>query len=129
MAQVKIYGERTFLRSSREALSDLVHASARSAFGLPEDKRFHRFIGLDAEDLIAPPGRSAHYVIVEVLMFEGRSVAAKKAFYAALYDGWSSGLGHAVDDLEIVIIETPRANWGIRGLPGDELALTYAVDV
>jgi hypothetical protein len=33
------------------------------------------------------------------------------------------------DDLEITIFETPRANWGIRGKPGDELALGYRVDV
>ena len=32
-------------------------------------------------------------------------------------------------DIEITIFETPRHNWGIRGLPGDELTLTYNVNV
>ena len=32
-------------------------------------------------------------------------------------------------DLEITIFETPRHNWGFRGLPGDEHALNYRVDV
>ena len=33
------------------------------------------------------------------------------------------------EDLEITISETPRHNWGIRGLPADELGLTYEVNV
>ena len=33
------------------------------------------------------------------------------------------------NDLEITITETPRANWVIRGVPADELLLTYAVEV
>jgi len=31
--------------------------------------------------------------------------------------------------VEITITETPRSNWGIRGLPADELELSYKVDV
>jgi len=38
-------------------------------------------------------------------------------------------LGVAPDDLEIVILESPPENWGIRGRSGDELDLPYRVDV
>ena len=31
--------------------------------------------------------------------------------------------------VEITIYETPRGNWGIRGVPGDELMLGYKVEV
>nr|WP_285724482.1 tautomerase family protein [Psychromicrobium sp. YIM S02556] len=40
-----------------------------------------------------------------------------------------SGLGISVQDIEITITETPRENWGIRGLPADELDLNYPVSV
>ena len=33
------------------------------------------------------------------------------------------------NDLEITILETPKHNWGIRGLPGDELQLNYKVKI
>jgi hypothetical protein len=33
-----------------------------------------------------------------------------------------------VNDLEIVILESPKANWGIRGRIGDELQLSYRVE-
>ena len=32
-------------------------------------------------------------------------------------------------DVEVTIFETPRHNWGIRGAPGDELDLSYRVEV
>lgn len=37
--------------------------------------------------------------------------------------------GMSVQDIEITIFETPKHNWGIRGVPGDELKLNYKVEV
>ncbi|GAB5430586.1 MAG: tautomerase family protein [Devosia indica] len=127
MAQVKIYGERTHLRAVRSVLSDIIHASFVTAIGLPEDKRFHRFIALDAEDFIYPPGRTGAYTVIEILMFEGRSADAKATLLETLMRTISEGLAIAIDDIEITIIETPRANWGIRGQTGDKLKLSYTV--
>ena len=129
MAQIKIYGEKTALKAMRDRLSRAIHSSAVDALGLPADKRFHRFFGLDAADFVYPPGRSERYTIVEVSMFEGRSTEAKKAFIRQLYQRARAEIGLDPADLEITIFETPRANWGIRGLPGDELALGYKLDV
>ena len=127
MAQVKLYGRADRLAARRGAWSELVHASLVEAFGLPEDKRFQRFIGLAPEDFIFPAGRSEDYTIIEIVLFEGRSVEAKKALYRALY-ARAAAVGVAAADLEIALIETPRHDWGIRGLPGDELELGYRVD-
>jgi 4-oxalocrotonate tautomerase family enzyme len=76
-----------------------------------------------------PPGRSERYTIIEISMFEGRSVETKKQLIRLLFERASARLGIAPDDLEITITETPRANWGIRGLPADELGLSYQVEV
>ena len=62
-------------------------------------------------------------------MFEGRSVAAKKNFISLLYEKIASATNIAPQDLEITIFETPKCNWGIRGIPGDELKLGYRADV
>ncbi|MBB6694592.1 tautomerase family protein [Cohnella xylanilytica] len=128
MAQVKIYGIRERLRSFRETLSDIVHQCLVEAFGLPEDKRFQRFFGLDKEDFLYPPDRSEHYTIIEIVLFEGRSADAKKNLIRLLYER-TAACGLTENDLEIVLIESPRSNWGIRGVPGDELGLSYRVDV
>lgn len=73
--------------------------------------------------------RSDNYTIIEISLFEGRTVAAKKKFYALVYERCQTQIGIESVDLEIVLTETPRHNWGIRGVPGDELGLDYKVEV
>jgi phenylpyruvate tautomerase PptA (4-oxalocrotonate tautomerase family) len=129
MSQVKIFGQRQVLREKRAALSDAIHASLVEAIGLPAEKRFQRFIGLDAADFIAPADRSEQYIIIEISMFEGRSDESKKHLIRTLFAQLESACGIAPHDVEITIFETPRQNWGIRGVPGDELGLPYKVEV
>lgn len=128
MAQVKIYGLREHLAPVREQLSAVIHSCVVDALAFPKDKRVHRFILLDREDFIFTLGRSDRYTIIEIGMFEGRSTETKKQLLRLLMDRISSNLAMHMEDIEIAIFETPRHNWGIRGLPGDELQLSYQVD-
>jgi hypothetical protein len=127
MAQVKIYGLRESLAPIRRELSDAVHGCVVEALGLPADKRFHRFFPLEREDFVHPPDRSARYTVLEIVMFAGRSVETKKALIRLLFERLGT-LGIGPIDLEITILEAPRHDWGIRGLPGDELGLSYKVE-
>ena len=129
MAQFKIYGLKDRLNPIKAELSDIIHATVITAFQLPADKRFQRFFPMDREDFYFPEDRSDAYTVIEVSMFEGRSVETKKQFYRLLFQSIQSQLGIDPQDVEITITETPRANWGIRGLPADELSLNYRVDV
>jgi phenylpyruvate tautomerase PptA (4-oxalocrotonate tautomerase family) len=127
MAQVKLYGRRDVWGPRRTEVSDAVHAALVGSWGLPADKRFHRFVMLDPEDLVAP--RSEAYLVIEIVCFTGRTRRARRALIAAMFADVAPALGLAADDLEVVIIESPAENWGIRGVSGDELALSYRVDV
>ena len=129
MAQVKIYGLRSSLTQIREQLSGAIHEALMESFGLPENKKFHRYILLDEDDFQYPPDRSNQYTIIELSIFEGRSIEAKKKLINLLFYKIESQVGIDKQDIEITFFETPMSNWGIRGLPGDELALTYKVDV
>jgi phenylpyruvate tautomerase PptA (4-oxalocrotonate tautomerase family) len=129
MAQVKIYGLRKNLSAIRPGLSDAIHESLMLAFALPREKRFQRFIALDAEDFVFPSDRSDSYTIVEISVFEGRSAEAKQRLITTLFARVAERCNLSAQDLEITIFETPRANWGIRGKPGDELSLDYKVNV
>jgi phenylpyruvate tautomerase PptA (4-oxalocrotonate tautomerase family) len=66
---------------------------------------------------------------IEISMFEGRSVEAKKNLIRLLFNRFAEDLGIGALDVEITMFETPKANWGFRGLPGDEHVLDYKVDV
>lgn len=128
MAQFVVYGHAATLRPRISLLSDAVHEAAVTALQLPVAKRFQRFIPLDPDCFITPADRSQDYTIIEVSMFEGRSTATKKLLITELYRK-TSAIGLSAHDLEITITETPRAHWGIRGVAGDELQLTYEVEV
>ncbi|MBF8184852.1 tautomerase family protein [Nonomuraea sp. K274] len=124
MAQVKVYGRRDVWAGRRREVSDLIQSCLVSAWGLPEEKRFHRFLLLDADDFVCPQ-RGDAYLIIEIVCFTGRSDDAKRALIREIYDKF----GYYAEDVEITIIEMPKVNWGIRGVPADELALPYEVEV
>lgn len=129
MAQIKIYGLKSNLDENRSVISASVHEAVMSALEYPPEKKFHRFISLESSEFIYPSDRSEKYIIVEISMFEGRSIEAKKALIRGIYSNINKQTGIASQDIEITIFETPKENWGIRGMPGDELALGYKVDV
>ena len=88
MAQIKIHGIRDCLRPRREQVSDAIHASVVEALQYPPEKRAHRFFYFERDDYLYPPapGRSDDYTIIEISMFEGRSVEAKKLLVALLFE-------------------------------------------
>lgn len=128
MSQVKVFGRREHLQGKQQAISDVIQRALVESLGLPADKRFHRFIALDDADFLYPSDRSAAYTILEISMFVGRSKDTKKQLIRSLFAGFEKDIGVARNDLEITIFETPRENWGIRGLPGDELVVSYRVE-
>ena len=129
MSQIKIYGLKGSLKSHQANLSDAIHKAVVEALAYPPDKKFHRFIVLEQSDFIYPSDRSASYTIIEISMFEGRSVEAKKLLIKLLFQYIEQDAGISSQDVEITIFETPKHNWGIRGQCGDEMVLGYKVGV
>ncbi|MCC5807815.1 MAG: tautomerase family protein [Opitutales bacterium] len=128
MAQIIIYSLRENLAGRKARISDTLHMCVTESLGLPTDKRFHRFIAMEEEDFIHPEDRSTGYTIIEVSMFAGRSKETKKKLIRSIFRRFNEELGITPQDVEITIHETPQENWGIRGMPGDELSLSYKVE-
>jgi len=128
MVQTKIYGLRKHLDPIKSSLSDIIHSCVIDALKYPADKRAHRFFPLDSSDFFYPTGRSDRYTIIEFSMIEGRSVETKKQLIRLMFDRVQP-LEISTQDLEMTIFETPKHNWGFRGLPGDEHQLNYKIDV
>jgi phenylpyruvate tautomerase PptA (4-oxalocrotonate tautomerase family) len=129
MSQVKIFGLRSALSPLKREVSDVIHSCVVDALEYPVDKRAHRFFCLEAGEFFYPPERTERYTIIEISMFEGRSVEAKKTLIRLLFERFNAVLGIGPQDVEITIFETPMHNWGFRGLSGDEHALNYKVNV
>lgn len=129
MGQIKVYGLKNNLNNIKESLSDIIHSCVVDAFQFPENKRFHRFFPLDRDNFYFPKDRTEKYTIIEISIFEGRTVETKKKLIRLLFEKIKNELNILPNDIEITIFETPNYNWGIRGLPGDEVSLNYDIKV
>ena len=129
MSQIKIYALASTIAQHRNELSHAIHTALVSALQYPEDKKFQRFIALSHDDFIYPEDRSNNYLIIELSMFEGRSIDSKKALIRQLFENIQAQCGISPHHVEITIFETPKHNWGIRGQCADELTLNYKVEV
>ena len=125
MPQVKIYGLPQNIEPKRFALSHAIQIALMESIGTPSQKRFQRFIILEPENFIYPSDRTTDYTIIEISMFEGRSVETKKKLIRTLQQKITETTDIKSEDLEITLFETPQVNWGIRGVTGDELNLSY----
>lgn len=127
---IVIYGIKEYLNPRKAQLSEVIHGCMQSVLGMPEDKRAHRFIPLDAEDFYYPGGRSPAYTVIEINMMQGRTVETQKALIKELFRRIEADVGIAPVDVEITLKEQPPHCWGFRGMTGDEARdLAYSVKV
>lgn len=129
MAQVKIYGLKNNLDKIQKILSEIIHSCIIHTLSFPKEKKFHRFIKLDENDMIFPNDKSQQYTIIEIIMMEGRATETKKELIKSLFENIEKSLNISSQDVEICILESPASNWGFRGMTGDEIKLNYKVKV
>ncbi len=111
------------------AVIDAVQSALREALRIPEWDRTLRLIEHAPSHFAVPPGRGPRFTLVEVTMFSGRSLDAKRAFYAAIVRNLGA-LGVPAADVKIALIEVPPENWGIRGgKPASEVDLGFEIKV
>jgi phenylpyruvate tautomerase PptA (4-oxalocrotonate tautomerase family) len=112
-----------------QEIVEAVYRAQREALQLPEHDRQIRFIEHRPEHFHVPPGKTENYTLIEITLFSGRSLEAKRALYQAIVRNLGV-LGIAPDDIFIVLHEVPLENWGIRGgVPASEVDLGFRVDV
>ena len=130
MPQAKVYGIREHLIPIRNELSEAINESIASAFKFPRERRLQRFFPMDREDFIYPPHeRSERYTIVEISTFEGRSPETLRDLVRQIYRRVTAATGIEPRDLDVIITQQPKHAWGLMGEPGDEIELTYKVEI
>ncbi len=129
MPLARIETRRPWPPEQVQALMNAVYESFREALKVPEGDRQIRYVEHRPEHFAVPPGKTANATLVEITMFPGRSLAAKKALYAAIVRRYEA-LGIAPSDVMIVLNEPPLDNWGLRGgQPASELDLGFDLKV
>jgi phenylpyruvate tautomerase PptA (4-oxalocrotonate tautomerase family) len=111
------------------AVIDTIQSALREALKIPEWDRTLRLVEHPPSHFAVPPGRGEKFTLVEVTMFSGRSMAAKRALYQAIVRNLAA-LDVPPLDIKITLIETPPENWGLRGgMPASEIDLGFKIDV
>ncbi len=129
MGQIKIFGIRKEIHPIREKISEILSECMFEAFQFPKEKKAHRFIYIDEDSFFYFEGRTTKHTIIEISVFEGRSIEAKKKLHKLIFEKFKRELQILPIDVEITIFETHMHNWGIRGKSGDELMLNYKVNI
>jgi phenylpyruvate tautomerase PptA (4-oxalocrotonate tautomerase family) len=108
---------------------EAVYQAQREALKVTEGDRQIRYLEYKPEHFAAPPGKTENYTLVEIALFSGRSLDAKRKLYQSTV--WRFGeLGIVPSDVFIVLNEPSLDNWGIRGgVPSSEIDIGFKLDV
>jgi len=129
MPVVKIDTRRGLAPETKRRLLDAAHEALVAAFKIPDHDRTQRLVEHAPEDFDIPPGRGERYTVVEISVFAGRSVDAKRALYRELVERFeAAGIPRA--DVFILLHEEPVENWGLRGgIAGCDIDFGFKIQI
>jgi phenylpyruvate tautomerase PptA (4-oxalocrotonate tautomerase family) len=108
---------------------EAVQAALVEAIKIPETDRDVVLDVYDASRRIIRPTRSDFFTRVEVTLFTGRTMEAKRRLYEAMVRNLSA-LGVPASEVKTVLIEVPAENWGLQGgKPASEVDLGFEIKV
>ena len=129
MPLAKIETRKAWSSTQKKEIMEAIHSAMRGALKIPEDDRDIRFYEYHPDDFQVSPGKTENYILVEITMFAGRSLQAKKELYRGIVANLGK-LGILAGDVFIVLHEFPLDNWGIRGgVPASEVNLGFKVGI
>jgi phenylpyruvate tautomerase PptA (4-oxalocrotonate tautomerase family) len=129
MPLAKIEVRKVRPASEVAALIEAVYQAQREALKVPDGDRQIRYIEHEPEHFAVPPGKTENYTFVEITLFPGRSLDAKRMLYLSIVRRFGE-FGIAPSDIFIVLNEPPLDNWGIRGgVPASEVDIGFKLDV
>ncbi len=112
----------------KKALLDAIHAALLDAFKIPENDRNQRIFEFEPEHFDIPEEKTSNYTIIEIDVFPGRSLNAKRKLYQKIVQNLNEQI-HP-NDILVVLKEPPLDNWGLRGgMPASEIDLGFKLDV
>ncbi len=111
-----------------QAFIEAVYQAQLEALKVPDWDRTIRYVEHKPEHFAIPPTKTENYTFVEILMFPGRSLEAKRKLYQSIVRRFGE-LGVAATDITIALQELPMDNWGIRGLPASEVDIGFNLNV
>ena len=128
MPATRIETRAGWLEGRQAELLEAVQRAIIEGIRIPENDRDIRLHELPADAMLIPSHRSERFTFIEISMFVGRSVDAKRRLYAALVHELGA-FGVAPPDIKVLIHEAPRENWSVGGMALSDVELGFKVEV
>jgi phenylpyruvate tautomerase PptA (4-oxalocrotonate tautomerase family) len=126
ISKIEVCRSRTAVEVA--ALIDAVYQAQLVALKVPEDDKQIRYLEYKPEHFPVPPSKTENYTLVEIQIFPGRSLDAKRKLFSEI--AWRFGeLGIQPNDITIILHEPSLDNWGVGGKPASEVNLGFRLDV
>lgn len=114
----------------KKAVLDCIHGALVDAFKIPDYDRNQKIYELMPENMEVPGNKTDDYMLIEITVFQGRSLEAKRNLYKRIVDELATHVNIKGDGVTIILHEVPLENWGIRvGLPASEVDIEFKIKV
>ncbi|NLY76369.1 MAG: tautomerase family protein [Firmicutes bacterium] len=114
----------------KKAILDGIHSALVEAFKIPDHDRMQRLYELEKDCFEISPNNTDKITLIEITVFKGRSLEAKRNLYSAIVRNLAQSPGIEGKDIFIVINEQPLENWGVKGgLPASEVDFGFKIEV
>jgi phenylpyruvate tautomerase PptA (4-oxalocrotonate tautomerase family) len=128
LVKVEIYEGKS--KKYKKAILDGIHDALVTSFKTPIDDRNQRLYELASDHFERRGNKSTSFTIIEIMVFKGRSFAAKKLLYDEIAKNLSQNPGIEANDILIVLNEQPLENWAVGGCkPASEIDLGFNINV
>lgn len=99
----------------KKTVFDCVHEGLAESLGIEEWDRFQRINEYERENFEIPSFKSENFMIIELVLFPGRTKEQKAAAIETITAKLSERLKIDKADVFILISEPPLENWGMAG--------------
>jgi hypothetical protein len=129
MPDVLIEVRGDWLKARKGAFVDAIEDGIVTALKTPKDDKILRLIEHAPECFSIPSWASERFTHIEITMFAGRSLEAKRVLYRAVVDNLQR-FGVPENDVKIILIEVDPSNVGMRGgRAAGDLTLGYEIAI
>lgn len=89
-----------------------------------------RYYTLTEEEFFPPIHCSENYLTIQIILFKGRTIDAKRKLYKTITHNLANSLSIAEQDILIILNEQPLENWGMNGgQAASDINLGYSISI
>jgi hypothetical protein len=129
MPDILVEVRGSWLDGKRAAFLEAIHQAVVQALRTPDDEPLARLIEHPASNYLTPLSAGERFTRIEIVLFKGRSLEAKRELYRAMVRNLHP-FEVPAGDVKVVLLETTAQNVGFRGgQAACDLDLGYTVQV